>query len=516
MHSRELELKVDLDSAAMRRIAKWLLIRKNITGITQALRTVYFDTQDFELRRSGISLRIRKTGDRYVQTIKLAEHGSAGYFDRPEWQTDVSGFHPDLAAARATGLKTFRMKHLSNAVSTVFEIRVRRTTYVISDGGAQLELALDQGRVVSKGRSAGFFELEIEVQQGKKDDLFRAARAIGQVAPLRLGFLTKNDRGYALVQGNQQDVYRAGETPLRPKMTAEVAFRLIARECLRQLVANVPATLQGNREALHQMRVAIRRLRALMSVFSVMIRDKELEKLKTEFRWISPILGAARDLDVLLDETLKPQPDGSANQGSDEIVRSFRARRNQAYGDVREALNSVRFRTLIFEMLAWVECGPWQRKRGALATAQREQAIVTHAARELRRRYKKLTKAAADFKKLDPGARHRVRIRAKKLRYAAEFFGSAFPGKKHAQRHQAMLSSLKELQGRLGALNDISTHERLISDVALPPRRNGKLRTAESFAAGVIYRSEEARIERELDAANAVTREIISSRPFWD
>jgi inorganic triphosphatase YgiF len=513
---RELELKMDLDIAAMRQISEWLLKRRNTTGVAQQLRTVYFDTNDFALRRSGISLRVRKAGDNYLQTIKLAESGGAGYFDRPEWETKVSSFHPDLAAARKTGLKPFRIKHLSKLIATAFEIRTRRTTYAISDGGARLELALDEGRVLGKGHGARFCELEIEVKQGKRDDLFRVARAIGRVAPLRLGFRTKADRGYAAIHANENGVFRAEKIDLRPKTRAEAAFRLIARDCLRQLVANVPATLEGNAEALHQMRVSIRRLRAGKSVFSELIRDRRLGKLKAEFRWISRILGTARDLDVLLDETLKQQPNGSPKGGLPDIVRAFRVQRDEAYSDVSEALNSTRFRTLIFETLEWVECGGWQRKRGALAIAQREQAIVTHAARELRRRYKKLTKAAADFRKLDPAARHRVRIRAKKLRYAVEFFGSVFPGNKHAQRHATMLSSLKELQSRLGALNDISTHEKLMFDVAHSRKLNGKLKTAETFTAGIIYRSEEARIEQQLDAANAITSEIIASKPFWD
>ncbi len=516
MEPRELELKMDLDSVALRQVAEWLANRKRKTGVTQQLQTVYFDTRDFALRRQGISLRVRKVGDDYIQTIKFAAHNGAGCFDRSEWQTGVKGFLPNLAEARKTGLKAFRTKHLSTLIRKAFEIRARRTIFALCDGGAQLELALDECRILGKGHSTGFCELEIEVKQGKRNDLFRAARAIARVAPLRLGFRTKADRGYALTQGGQQDVYRAEGTDLRPKMPAERAFHMITHNCLRQLVANVSGTLQGNGESLHQMRVAIRRLRASMSVFSEMVRDKDLPHLKAEFRWISRILGKARDLDVLLDETLNSKPDGSAKQGLAEMVRNFRAQRQQAYREVADALSSARFRTLIFDTLAWVECGRWQRKRGALAIAQREQAIVTHAARELRRRYRKLTRASADFKDLNPAARHRVRIRAKKLRYAVEFFGGVFPGKKHAQHRQNLLSSLKELQSRLGALNDISTHEKLMSDVVYSRNGNGKLKTAETFTAGIIYRAEEDRIEQQLDAANAVTREIIASRPFWD
>jgi triphosphatase len=516
MAARELELKLELDSASLRQIAGWLLERKKMRGVSQCLRTVYFDTPDFTLRRSGISLRVRVAGESYLQTIKLADTGGAGYFDRDEWQTGVSRLHPDFAAARSTGLKPFRTKHLSKLVRAVFETRVQRMTYALTDRGARFELALDQGKVLAKTRTAGFCELEIEVKEGKTEDLFRIARRFARIAPLRLGVHTKADRGYALARGDESGVFRAEPSALPPRMQTADAFRLIARDCLRQLVANIPATLKGNSEALHQMRVAVRRLRAAMSVFSGMIRDSDMQKLKTEFRWITRILGAARDLDVLLDETLRERPDKSAKEGLPEIVRKFRAQRRQAYGRVGEALSSARFRNLILEILAWVECGGWQRKRSALAMAQREQAIVTYAARELGRRYRKLNKSGADFKTLNPAARHAVRIRAKKLRYAAEFFGGVFPGKRNAQRHEAILSALKELQSALGDLNDIATREGLIAGVAHSRKPKPKVGPAESVTAGVIYRSQEVRIAKLLEAANSAAQKISACQVFWE
>jgi CHAD domain-containing protein len=202
-------------------------------------------------------------------------------------------------------------------------------------------------------------------------------------------------------------------------------------------------------------------------------------------------------------------------EGLPQIVRTFRAKRRQTYSVVSAALQSARFRNLILEVLAWVECGRWQRKPGTLAIAQREQTIVTFAARELHRRYGKLKKTSADFKALDEAARHTVRIRAKKLRYAVEFFGSVFPGKKNAERYADLLRALKELQSTLGDLNDIATHEHLMAGIALSGKAKPKAGAAESFRAGVIYRSEGARIAELLDAANSTSEKISTSKTFW-
>ena len=56
-------------------------------------------------------------------------------------------------------------------------------------------------------------------------------------------------------------------------MTAGRAFTLIGRACLRHLVANVPALMERESDALHQMRVALRRLRAAISLFSPVVGD---------------------------------------------------------------------------------------------------------------------------------------------------------------------------------------------------------------------------------------------------
>jgi triphosphatase len=84
------------------------------------------------------------------------------------------------------------------------------------------------------------------------------------------------------------------------------AFRLIAHACVRQLVANEPTLRHGDAEAVHQMRTALRRLRAAFSLFSDLASDKELARLKGEIKWITGELAPARELHVYLAEALEP------------------------------------------------------------------------------------------------------------------------------------------------------------------------------------------------------------------
>jgi len=77
------------------------------------------------------------------------------------------------------------------------------------------------------------------------------------------------------------------------------------------------------------------------------------------------------------------------------------------------------------------------------------------------------------------------------------------------------LDALKDLQEALGSLNDIATHEKFMSDLALSSRADSSVSAAEAFTAGVIYNSEDTRVIYLLDAANAAARKIRDAKPFW-
>jgi len=513
---REIELKLEMNAAALGQIRRWLVaenVGENLS--TQTLKTIYFDTSAADLYRAGVSWRIRGSSAGYVQNIKLLEGCRAGLFDRTEWECATKGFRPDLVFARKTTLKIFQQKNLARSIHAAFEVHVVREKCVVSNDDSQLALALDRGRVVAGKRAASFCELEIEIAEGKIESLFDLARSLQKITPLRPSFRTKADRGFELLSGSQNGVHRARDVSLGPKITSEEAFRIIARDCLRLLRANEAATLKGKAEALHQMRIALRRLRASISAFSRMVSDPECERLKTEFKWLMGQLGTARDLDVLLSETLAHALVGSGAKGLPAIRKAAQTRRRQAYRQVARVLRSPRLSKLLMDGVAWIECGRWRKKRSAPAMAQRGQAVVTHATEELHNRYRKFSKHLADFRKINPAARHALRIRAKKLRYAVEFFGNLFPGKKHARDHTKLLDALKDLQEALGSLNDIATHEKFMSALALSSRADSSVGGAEAFAAGVIYNSEDTRIIYFLDAANAAARKIRDAKPFW-
>ena len=516
---REIELKLEFDPADARRIKRHLQLDSGKTRhASEKLVSVYFDTPDRELDRAGLSLRVRRIGKRYVQTIKTAAGRTAGLFDRGEWEHHVPGPRPNFARAKGTALEPLMSRQTTNSVAPVFETRIARTDYRVSRHGSVVDVALDRGEVDTGERRLAVSELEFSLARGEPRELFRLARSLAELVPLRLCTKSKGDRGYELLRNDVNPVDRAGDVHVGPTMTAEEAFRAIGRGCLHQLAANEPAMLRHDAEALHQMRIALRRLRAAMSVFSSIVADSEREQIKAEVRWITAKLGPARDLDVFISEVLAPlRAQNQGEAGLADICRNFERRRARAYRDAAEAIRSARFRMLCLDVGEWVEAGPWSRAEDDLLRLRREQPITVLASEELARRRSKIRKKGKALRQLSAAERHRLRIRGKKLRYAVEFFADVFPGKKNAKRRKAALSALKELQDALGALNDIATREKLASHVALAKRSTAKDRTARerAFAAGVIVGEQEALVDRMLEAADGAYAKLLDVKPFW-
>ena len=458
---QEIELKLDFDPADAALIEA-CLSRLQPQPLTQSLVSTYYDTPDFALREAGIAFRVRQQPDRFVQTIKAGD-GTGALFDRSEWELQVPGPDIDLAAARSTGLPPLADADVVGRLRPLFETRIQRVLYRVRKNGSDVEMALDWGEIATAKSHCQIAELELELKQGDKAELFHLARALADVVSLRIGVRSKAERGYELIEGTSK-AEKARPVSVPAGVDSAQAFRTIARNCLRQIIANEPAMCEGRAEALHQMRIGLRRLRAAISFFAEVVADSEKDRIKAELKWVTSELGLARDLDVLGAEIFLPLQKAHAN---DEAVatarRHFEARRADAYATAGAAIRSDRFRNAVLDIVEWVEVGPWTRRA---ERRPQEGEIERYAAEQLRRLHKNIKRKGAHLRDLTVAERHKLRIRAKRLRYALEFFVETFPGEKQETRHAEMLDSLKALQEALGSLNDLARHDDLIASAA--------------------------------------------------
>jgi len=406
------------------------------------LRAVYYDTPDHALAEVGFSLRIRTSGDSRIQTVKASGAASAGLFVRSEWEMAVEDDAPVLDHTTPILAK---LGALSEEIGPLFEVTVERCTWVLQEGDAAVEVVLDQGQIRSGDYEEMVCEIELELKEGAPADLFRLAHKLNAIAPVRIGVLSKSDRGYRLAKP-AREAFKAESVVLKPKMDVTAAFQHIVQMCLRQFRLN-EHILQENRspKALHQARVALRRLRSALSIFASLFEgDEKAAALRDDLRSLAGILGGARNLDVLI-ERAEPGP----------LRDRLQSARDEAYTGVEVALASPKTRTLILDLMEWLVDGAWLPDAGG--EARRSEPVGAFAQTALDRYRRKVKKGGRRLAKADDETRHGVRKDAKKLRYASEFFASLFHDKKSRRRYKRFIAGLEELQDQLGLLNDLAT-----------------------------------------------------------
>lgn len=451
---------------------------------TKALTAIYFDTPDSRLRDAHISLRLRESGGKRVQTLKRGDG-----FAREEHEARIFGEALDLTMpAVKAALKPAQRK----ALAPVFTVRVTRQQRTFSFEGAEIELALDQGEITADDRRRSLCELELELKSGDPVALFALARQLSLTAPLYLSFDGKATQGQGLRAGTDQAPRRHDKAPLKRGGTAGEAFQTITRNALVQIAANglVLREVDGE-DALHQLRVALRRLRSAMGTFAPVVDDPQLRHLKAELKWLSRACDEARDLDVFSHDNL-------AIVGEDApLAPRVAAARAQAHAKAAVAVASKRFRDLVLETTAWVETGAWRaRSDGGGHRSARE-----FAAKALDRRWRKVMKLGKDVKGMDDAGRHRARIAAKQLRYAAEAFAPLFAD----QAGRRFIKRLKALQDTLGGLNDDAVAATLVA----------RLAPDDAPAARDLLAAREARRPKALKTAAKAMARLAEATPFW-
>jgi inorganic triphosphatase YgiF len=518
--AREVELKLEVAPADIGRLKRRLRDDRRVLGDArvQHLESTYFDTAKRALRDAGLTLRLRRNGTRAVQTIKQSDGSASGLIDRGEWESEVRAGGPDFSAARGTPLKRHLTRKTRKTLKPLFRTDVKRTSYTFGGNGSQVEVALDEGRVVAGRRTAPICEVEIELKRGEPAALFALARELERQIPVRLDLRSKSERGYALVDKMQTRPVKAGTLRLERRAGAAQAFRAIAMSCLHQLMANEPAMLRGDAEALHQMRVALRRLRAALSLFSDMIADTKVEEIKSGLKWMAVALAPARDLEVFAKEAVEPaRRRHRGDPGMSELEATVARHEAAALDRAKAAIVSRRFRMQTLATAEWIESGPWTKARSPAVARLREQPLHKHARQELSRRWRKIAKKGRILRELSTRQRHKLRIAVKKLRYGVDFFAGAFPGHKAKKRRKDFAQALKMLQNALGSLNDVAVRDKLGADLASAGTSRSQ-RTAsrrQAFAAGLVVGEQDARVEELLADGIEALHDLRQTAPFW-
>ena len=438
----EIELKFELEPAA----AAQLRLHPALAGQpanSKRQRTVYFDTPDGAVRKAGFSLRVRSSGDRFIQTVKPLA-ASAGLFARSEWEVDVAALEPDRARLVATPLVELASAGALEHLSPIIDSEVTRTSWTVGDHGGRIQVDLDEGRIAAGGAEETLCEVELELVAGEPRQVLALARSLAEVVPMRIGVLTKAERGFALADGSAGKVSKAGPVAVSAEMSVAEGFATIAHACLKHFRLNEGLVIrERDASALHQSRVAMRRLRSALSLFRRVVADDAFGLLRDELRWFTAQLGEGRNLDVYLQRQDIPQ----------EQRGELGVRREAVYEAIVGSLESQRFRLLTLDIVAWLEAGHWRSGPKA------QRALKPFARKRLNALWRRVEGYGDDLSHLDEDTRHELRIEIKKLRYALEFFDELFREDRSGRKRFA--AEVEGLQEALGLLNDIVTARQL-------------------------------------------------------
>ena len=278
-------------------------------------------------------------------------------------------------------------------------------------------------------------------------------------------------------------VVHAGPLRLEPSQAVGEAMALVFRDCLAHFSANAPAVLEGDDpEAVHQMRVGLRRFRSALAIFKPVLAAAEVRALQGALGRILDLLAPVRDRDVFLADILGAVAGEAGHERERRALAAVIARqRARAMRKARAAIAGRPYADALAQVGAW--SGEHDPAAGLdmLTALWHRRRIDEFAPRALDRRHRRLLKAGRGFATLSVPQRHEVRIAVKKMRYLTEFFADLFP---HPRR-RCFLKALRCLQEDLGHLNDIALAEPLVAAaIAEAGRQREAVARAGSFLAG--------------------------------
>ncbi|HSW08119.1 CYTH and CHAD domain-containing protein [Aquabacterium sp.] len=458
----ELELKFQIP--AERRQALQRAVNTPAAS-TQRLQARYFDTPDRRLAAAALALRMRKEGPRWVQTLKGA---GDGHLKRLEHEVPVAGARggvPVLDIQRHAGTPVGKqllaaLDDAAPALALVYQTDIRRTTRLLRSGGALIELALDIGEIRAGDARLPVCELELELKRGDVAALTSLASRWAARHGLWLDVRSKSERGDLLARGEPANPPVLARTPpLHGRLAPDAALRCMVGSCLAHALPNAAAVAgdSGGPEHLHQLRVALRRLRSALRLFGDW-------SPATEAGWSPALatlfsrLGAARDRDML---TASVWPE-LMRAGAPALHAPSAPPEADADPLPGETCREPACTALMLDLMRFAHgeapAQPTDTAAEASASAAADAPrLATLARQRLKRLHRQLQRDARAFATADDAARHRTRKRLKRLRYGVELSA----GLSRAKAVKRYLACLRPAQDVLGRYNDLCVADAL-------------------------------------------------------
>jgi len=469
----ETEIKYDAPpGAALPRLGDLPQVARISGPDEEQLEAEYYDTDDLRLIRAGITVRRRRGGDDAGWHLKLP------LGDAPRREIQLPPGQPGRQVPGELA-ELVRVHTRGEPLRPVARITTKRQRLTLLDqaGESLAEVMADDVSAQTLGDTttvSGWHEVEVELTGGSRQLLKAACKLLRRDGLRPAGRSAKLER--ALEGQLPEPARQVPLTSSSPAGQVVLAYLQTHAEALKSLD---PMVRRDEPDAVHQMRVATRRVRSTLRSFGHIIRRDGTQRLAAELKWLGTMLGQARDGEVLAGHL-----QAELHQTPEELVIGPVQGRVQGYfASVRAgartallgALDSPRYFSLLEELDKLI-AEPPLTPQAAMPSAKVLPVAVRRPYRQVRQRMRRARQARAG--QSADVALHQARKAAKRARYASEAMTPAIGPK--ARR---FAKQMKKVQSVLGDHQDAVIARQVERELGISAHLAGE----NAFSYGLLY-----------------------------
>jgi len=363
---------------------------------SKSLQNAYYDTPSRELRALDIGFRTRCTDERCEQTIKLAGEVVGGLHQRPEYNLPIETNRPNLMAFDSSiWPHGMQIDAISQNLFPIFSTNfIRRTWLIETPNGAKIEVVLDKGEIAASGKVEIISELEIELVEGSREELFAFADILVSQNSIRLGLYSKAARGYRI----------ADDTPLQPSKS--IGFVKLNKQATQEQ-ALIEAMGFGIRfvqkheqcyfdkpslKTLKRVTDGISLIRHNFWLFDDIVSKESTEQLRTELKWLLSELAWVENAIQLKTYTSKRHAFYKKINSAPALTQVINDLKElqPSIDDIFSLFHSARYNRLLLSLTTWLINKQWRKDWSQAELQNAEQPIVDIAHRLFDKDWKNL------------------------------------------------------------------------------------------------------------------------------
>ncbi|KNZ43331.1 CHAD domain-containing protein [Acetobacterium bakii] len=427
---------------------------------TQNFEVTYFDTKNRGLHHAGYVYGISRSDDHWRATVKYSGVSENSNFVKKaqEWNIEIKSPIPDINYFRDTPIfydlkKAQKNKELNPIFKTSFK---RKKINLLYANNSWIEIAGDIGEISANGLSEPLSEIKLELKIGSMLEMLRLGTAIVKKNILFMENRTKHYRGFVLLGLNEKND-KKNTLNLNPKEKITWAIVKIMVFDIHEIM-NAQENLLAqpeDPECVHQLRVKVRRLRAIFTFFSPLFNQDDYSGKKEVLGKIGLAFSGVREYDVLLEqiETITQNSIIPTNEFLN-LKKELEAKRKEELNKMTDYLKTNQLLAVLLDLWVWLLEDPW------MDTELLDLSIKKYAKIQLGEWSNDINKKLKKMDMKDQKSIHKVRIKSKRLRYVLEQLKSVL-----GDESKNSIIKFEKLQDDLGFFHDVYINRLLLEKI---------------------------------------------------